>query len=108
MHDAVRDIAIIREQQQSLCVSVEPADWIDALSSLDKIHDGPTIALIFDCGDVARRFVEKNVSRLLGTEELAIDANLRVHWIGLCAQLGHNLPIDRDASGRNQLFSFAP
>jgi hypothetical protein len=104
MHDAIRDVAIVGQEQQALGVAVEPADGIDPLGNRHQIHYRAAVALILGGGDVAARFVEQDVAWPLRLEQLAVDANSRASRIGLGAELGHDGAVDADAAGANQLF----
>jgi hypothetical protein len=65
MHDAIRDVTVIGQEQQAFGRAIEPADGIDALRDLNQVKDHPAIALVFGGRNVAARFVEQDVSRCL-------------------------------------------
>lgn len=73
MHDTVGDIAIIRQKQQTFGVAIKPPDRIDPLRNRHQIHHSAAIALILDGGDVAPRFIHKDIARTLRLENFAVD-----------------------------------
>jgi hypothetical protein len=108
VHHAIRDIAVIGQQQQPLGIAIEPANRVDAFRNLDQIHDGAAISFIFDGSDVAAGFVQQDVARALRFQNLAVDSNDRANWIGFRSQFGDHLAIDIDPTGTNQFLGVAP
>lgn len=104
VHHAVRNIAVIGQEQQALGVAIEPPDGIDPLRHRDEIHHRPAIAFIFRGRDVSARFVEQDVTRSLRLEQFAVDADLRADWVGFRAELRHRLAVDADATFANEIF----
>ena len=87
VHDPVGQLAIIREEQQSLGVAVEPSNGVEALGGVDEIHHRTPLALVAGGGDVAARFVEHDVAAALRANEFAINADGVGVGIGLAAKL---------------------
>jgi hypothetical protein len=75
---------------------------------LDEVHDRPAIALVFDRRDVSAWFVEKDVSRLLGPETVAVNSDIGVDWISFCAERGDHFTINRYPSSGDHLLGLAP
>ncbi len=108
MHDAIRDITIIGQQQQALRVAIEPADRINAFRDLHEIHHRAAIALIFDGRDVSARFVEQNVTWPLRLKDSAIDTNDGSDWVGLRTKLSHDHAVDIDPPSTDQFLGITP
>ena len=53
----MRDVAIIRQQEQALGVAVEPTDRKNPFADPNKVHHRPAIALVACGSDVPGRFV---------------------------------------------------
>jgi hypothetical protein len=104
VHDAVRHVAVVREEQQSLSVAVEPADREDALLHVDQVHHGPAIALVLDGRDVAAWLVQDQVAQRLRTNDPLVDPNLIPLRISLGAKRGHDHAVDRNPALANQFF----
>jgi hypothetical protein len=108
MHDAVGDVSVICQKKQALGVPVEAAHRVNPFSGLHEVHHRPAIALILHGRDVASGLVEHDVARLLCAKALAIDSNVGANWIGLGAECGHDLTVDRHAAGGDHFLCFAP
>jgi len=63
VHDAVRDITIVCQKEQSLGCAIEPSHGIDSFWNLHEIHDGPPVPLVADGGDIAARLIQQQVAR---------------------------------------------
>jgi hypothetical protein len=108
VHDPVRDIAIIREKQQSFGFTIQPANRIDTLPGLDEVHDFPAIALVFNRRDVPTWFVEKDVPWLLGLEMFSVNSDIGMDRIGFRAECCDHLSIDRYPSSGDHFLGLAP
>jgi hypothetical protein len=73
VHHPVRDITVVRKQDQSLGFAIEPTNRVDAFRNIDQVHHGPAAALILDRGDEPARLVEHEKSWPLPANRLAID-----------------------------------
>jgi hypothetical protein len=102
VHDAVRDVAVVRQQQQTFGVAVEPAHRVDPLRDPDDVHHRAAIPLVLRRRDVATRLVEDQVPRTLRPQELPIHPDLGAVGIGLRAEFGHDLTIDGHPPGRDE------
>jgi len=101
VHHAVRDIANIGQQDQSLRFTVEPANRIDAFLNIDEIHHRPAVAFILDGGNESGGFVEHDESRFLTWQGFAIDMDAILAGIHTRAEDGHNLAVDGHSPGRD-------
>ncbi|GIW03911.1 MAG: hypothetical protein KatS3mg059_0531 [Thermomicrobiales bacterium] len=108
MHDAIRELPVVGEQEQTRRVSVQPAHGVDTLRHLHDVHDCPAIALVSGRGDIATRFVEQDITLRLGPDELAVDADLRPLRVDLGTELCDHPPIHGDAARADKLLRFAP
>lgn len=104
MHHPVGNVAVVGQEEESLGITVEATDRIDPLRHVDELHDGPAVALVLRRGDVAARFVENDITRSLGPQEFAVDADLGANRIGFCAEFGYNIAVDSDAPLGDQGF----
>src|SRR5579864_1222086 len=105
----MRQVAVVGQQQQSLACIVEPAHRIDACTNaVQQIHDRRPVFGIVCRGDVSLRLVHQQINLALGpVQQLAIYANVVALGIGLAAEFGDDLSVDRHHAGADQLFSFA-
>ena len=104
VHDAVGDIAIVREEEEALGVAVQPAHRKHPLRHTDQIHHRPAITLVLDGCDVAGRLVQDQVAQRLRADDAVVDADLVPPGIGLGAELGHDRAVDRNAALPDQFF----
>jgi len=103
----MRDVAIIRQQEQALGVAVEPTDRKNPFADPNKVHHRPAIAFVA-CGcDVSGWFVEHQVAQRWLANDLIVDPDFIGGGIGAGAQLGHDLAVDRDAAFADQCFGGA-
>ena len=94
----MRQVAVIGEQQQAFAGVVEASDGIHAdANAMQQIHDrGPALG-IADRGDVSLGLVHQQVNVVLGAvQQLAVDANVVNVDVGLGAEFGDDLSVDRD------------
>ena len=73
MGEAVREIAVVREQQHTARVDVEPADGHDPCVVPDEIDDGRTPLRVARGRHDPERLVEQDVCELLLPDPLAVD-----------------------------------
>lgn len=123
MHDAVRDIAVVGEQKQTLSFTIKPTDRVNAFRNLDEIHDGPSLLFIARCRDKPAGLIQYQEAWSLWLEDLAINADFVFERIDAGSELGNGLAVHLDAavcdetfggpaggdaaSGKNALQSFA-
>jgi hypothetical protein len=107
MHDPIRHVPVVGQEQQTLGVAIEPPDRVDALRHRDQIHHGPAVAFVFGGRDIAARLVEQDVPRPLCLQDLAVDTDLRADRIRFRAELGDGHAIDADPACGNHLLSGA-
>ena len=107
--DAMRELAVIGEQQQAFAGVVETANREDAfLHATQQMHDGLAAFGVGDGGDHFARLVQRDVDQLLGSlQQLAVHFDVVAGQVGFGAELGEDLPVDADASGLDQFFGFA-
>jgi hypothetical protein len=107
MHDPMRDIAIVGQQEQALGVAVKPSDWKNPFADPNKVHHRPAIALVACGSDVPGRFVEHQIAQWWLANDLVVDPDFIGGGISARAQLGHDLAVDRDAAFGDQCFGGA-
>ena len=126
MREPVREVSVVREQEDARCVRVEPADRDDAGLVLDEADDGGPTLRVARRRDDSGRLVQKNVGELLRDEKPAVeidDVTLLDEGVQLAAHTVHahaagldqlvGAPPGRNASARkvgiqSHLGSFAP
>ncbi len=107
MQHAVREVAVIGEQEQTFGVVVEAPDGEEprAFRWQEVDHDRPTLG-IGAAADIAARLVQEDVGpRLRAAQELAVEGDPVGLGIGLGARLAPDLAVDGNASGREERFS---
>jgi len=104
VHDAVGDVAVVGEQQQTFGLAVEASDRVDPLRNLDQLHHRLAVALVAHGRDIAAGLVEQQVARRLASEQLAVNVDLACLGIDLGAELGDDGAVNRHAPGHDQLF----
>jgi len=107
MHHTIGDITVIRQEQQSFGIAIEPPDRIDTLWNRHEIHHCPSITLILDGCDVAPRFVHEDVARTLRLENFAVDFDDRSNRIGFRTKFGDDQAVDTDSTSLDQIFGGA-
>lgn len=103
VHDAVRHLAIVRQQQETLGLPVEPANRHDAFIDRHEIHDRVAAALVGCRGDIATGLVEEDVAPPDVRDQLAIDLDLLGGGIDLAAKLSDDLTVNTHAAADDQL-----
>jgi hypothetical protein len=106
VHDSVRDLAIIRKQQQSFCVPIQPPNREQPGICRQELHHGSPVTFIARRRDKAGRLVHHNVSKLLLANWLPVDTNICLYWINSGTEFGHGLAINSDATRANEILSF--
>lgn len=76
VHDAIGDVAVVRKEQEALCVAVEATDRVDTLRHVNELHHRAALAFVADGRNEAGRLVEHENARSLGPQDLAIDPDL--------------------------------
>ena len=94
VHHAVRDLAVIRQQQQSLGLPVEPANRDDALVDRHEVHDGVAAAFVGCRCDVAAGLVQQDIAPTDGWDQLAVNLDLLGTGVNLAAEFGDDLAVD--------------
>lgn len=99
MHHPIGDIAIVRHQEESLRLAIEPSNRVHAFRDLDDIHHGPALFLVADGRDESAWFVQDQESRPWPLCHLAIDADFVLHRVDAGAELGDGPTVDLHAPG---------
>ena len=73
MREAVREIAVVREQEDAARVDVEPADGHDPRVVADEVDHGRAPLRVARGRHDPERLVEQDVSELLLADPLAVD-----------------------------------
>ena len=72
----MRQFSVVRQQQRTGRVGVEPADGDDAGRMLDEVDDRAPALRVARGGDDARGLVQEDVGETLFRERAAVEANL--------------------------------
>lgn len=108
VHHPVRNITVVREQEQPLCLAVKATYRIDALRHIDQVHHGPALALILHGRDKPARLVQHDEPWALAAEDLAVDPDLVVRRVDLGAHLRHDSAVNGHAPGPDHRFRRPP
>jgi hypothetical protein len=106
MRDQMGEVSVIRQEEKSLGVVVQPAHGIYAdLDPLQQVlHRGPPFG-VGHGRDKTRGFVQHDVGlRLLGVDELAVNLDMVFGGVGLGAELGHHLAVNAYPALGDKLF----
>ena len=83
MGQAIGEVAIVRNQDQSLAGFVEAADVVNTLVGFDQIDDPQTAGWVAAGGNNTRRFVDGKVLQTLQFDRSSIDTDLALGRIDL-------------------------
>ena len=109
VRDQMGKIPVIRQEQQTLGIVIQPAHRVYAdLDAFQQImHRGPSLR-IGHGRHKARWLVQHNIGRrLFGVDELSIDLDMVLGWVGLGPELGHYRPVHPHPALGNKLFRSA-
>jgi len=108
MSEALCEVAIVRQQEQSFALRIEPAD-IEKTGKLwrQQIENRVARVRIAPGRHKTSRFVQRDRHRTLEMNELATDFHM-VALFRLRAEICANATVDRHAPGRDQLVTFSP
>jgi hypothetical protein len=104
MHQPVRKFAVVRQQQGSGGIPVEPSDGKHPVFCPYKIQNGCPPLLIACCGDAILRLVEKDIDpRILEDDDLFfVVENLVPGRIDPDTEVTDDLAVDADPSFLDQ------
>jgi|ERR1051326_2953086 hypothetical protein len=108
MRQSLREIAVVREQEQTFTLRVETANVEEPRKfRRQQIEDRVARVRIASRRDKPRRFMERDRQRAFNMNELAV--HLYVIALGrLRAEVCADAPVDRHLAGHDQLVTFAP
>src|ERR671925_299869 len=104
VHEPVRQLAVVGEQDEAGGVGVQPADWIQARARRrDQPHHRRSTLRVARRRHHAGGLVDHPDDALLrAADELAVDAHLRRHG-DPAPEVGHHLPVDGHPPGPDQV-----
>ena len=107
MHQALREIAVVRQDQQAFTLRVEPAD-VEKPRHLrrQQIEDGVARVGIAPSRDVTHRLMQQNVEPLLRSDHFAPDFDV-IAFRRLDAEVGADAAVDGDTPCRDQFIAVA-
>jgi hypothetical protein len=110
MHELRSEVSVIRQQQQSFGVVVEPPDGVNVFPHLAQQIDHRRPALrIRARAHIPGRFVQQDVARALRRPQApAVYADVVVVGVRFRAHHPHDFAVERHASLGDQLFGGAP
>ena len=106
MSQALGEVAIVREEKKPFRLRVKPA-YIEQARQVrrEQVENGVAGVWIAARGNEASGLVQHQIEpALLCAEEFAVDFDV-VAFRRLRAEVGANLPVDRDPPGRNQFIA---
>ena len=108
MSEPLREVAIVRENQQTFALRVETANVEEPRQFCrQEIEDGVAGVRILTSGDEAFRFVQENVEKPLGwPNEFAIYFDV-IAFGWLRAEIRAGLTVYCDAASRDQLIAMS-
>jgi hypothetical protein len=108
VHQVVRQLAVVREQQQSARVGVEAPDRKQATPRRQEFADRAAALGIVERGDDADRLVEREVAkRGRHRQRSPGDLDPVAAGLDLRPELAHDLAVDANATFLDQLVTFA-
>lgn len=97
VHHAIGDLAIVRQQQKSLGVAIQPTNRQDTALHADEVHHRIAPTFVGCCRDVALRLVQQQIAATRIGDELPVNLNLLPLTIDLRSQLSDDLTIDANS-----------
>src|SRR4051812_19028695 len=110
VHELVREVAVVRDQERSLGVVIEAADRVDALVDAHEVlRDGRTALGIGERGDGRRGLVEQEIDLVLRLgDDAAVHADDIVRGVGFGAELANDRAVQLDAALLDELLRLPP
>jgi len=110
MQQAVRQRAVVRQEQQAAALEVESTDGINALAELgEQLPHGRAPLRIGQRADDAARLVQHDGARWRAPRKpLPVECDLVPQRIGACSQLADHRAVHAHAPGTDQLLGVAP
>jgi hypothetical protein len=108
MQQRLREVAIVREQENAAGLEVETPHGEHALrDAVQQVFHGSTTFGIVHRRDYAARFVQQEINRMLGDQALAVDLDTVARGVRARAKLSHDAPVDAHPALGDQLFGCA-
>ena len=108
MHQAVRKLTVIHEQQQTARIVVEASNRNNARQILgQQLRDSPSALRIAHCRNDAGGFVKREIGSLRRNRNAPAVNGHNVVFRNRRPELHNCIAVDGDASGDDQLFGFA-
>jgi hypothetical protein len=104
------EVAVVRQEQKSFSVVVEPANRVDVITHpCEQIHDSASALRIRARRDETRRLVEKDVAQSRGSlDPASIDANIVLLGVDLHAHRQDGFAVHADAAVGDELLCGTP
>ncbi len=103
MSEALGEVTIVGEKEETLSLGVEPADVEQSREMRrEEVEDGVTRVRVAPGGNEPSRLVQHDVEALLAVDQFAVDFDV-VALRGLRAEIGANAAVNRDAASGNEL-----
>ncbi len=108
MIEALGQLAVICENEQTFSLGIKPADIEEPWKFWrQQIKDGVACVRIASCRNKTRRLVQNYRPRNIDMDKFAIHFHM-VALAGLDAEVGTRLSVDCDASGLDQRIALTP
>jgi hypothetical protein len=110
MHEALREGAVVRQQEQAGALQVEAPDRIDPLTELrhQRAHRGPSLWIGERAHDAAGLVQRDGPPSGPARDALAVDGDHVAGGIGTGPELPDHRAVDADAPGADQVLGTAP
>ena len=108
MREPLRELTVVREQNESVALCVETPDIEQPVKFRgQEIKNRIACVPVASGGNETGGFVQGNRDRKVRTYEVAIDLDV-VAGGRLRAKIGAPLPVDRDAAGGDEFIAVSP
>ncbi len=108
MRQALRQVAVVRENEQPFALRVEPPDIEEPWEMRgQQIENGIARVRIFSGRNESGRLVQHEVEPLLRSHHFAADLDV-IGLVRLRAEIGHDATVDGHATGRDQFIAMPP
>jgi len=108
VEDPLGEIAVVCEEERPFRLEIEPADMQDGVDPRKVVLEGRTPFRIEEGGDHPLGLVEEEEEGLrLPGKGTSVHKDILGRGVDARSRLGHDLPVNGDGAGGDQLFGFS-